>query len=109
MALQDIADLIFEPCVGNNRKQMICKKIIEEGRKGRVLVIDMRNHFEKEFDGAYGIVLYHKVVRRMKDLGILRVKVERDIETKKKHRIIELTPDAFEWFFKFKIIKVMKG
>ena len=106
MALQDVVDLVYERNLKNNKKRLVMQIILEETKKRDVPVMELLEKIKEQIGGTtYSRKVFYLVLKRLKELGILKVKTERDLETGKKYRVVVLTPEAFEYFLRNKVLK----
>ena len=108
MALIDLVDLIYEDNIKNTRKRKVVEIIVSESDSiTGAKVVDVLKKVQEEFGQKYGKKIFYQVLRRLKELGIAKVKQERDLEGNK-YRVVVLTPDVFEWRIRNKILKVLR-
>ena len=108
MALIDLVDLIYEDNIKNTRKRRVVEIIVSESDSiTGAKVVEVLKKVQEEFGKKYGKKIFYQVLRRLKELGIAKVKQERDLEGNK-YRVIVLTPDVFEWRVRNKILKVLR-
>ena len=108
MAMIDLLDLVYEDNIKNTTKRKVMEIIISETDTIGVPVIEVLQKVQKEFGKKYGKKVFYNVMKRLKDLGIAKIKWQRDLETGKRYKVILLTPDVFEWRFRNKILRVIQ-
>ncbi len=109
MALSDLVDLIYEDSIRNARKRRVVEIIVSESdHVTGAKVADVLRKVQEEFGEKYGRKIFYQVLGRLKELGIVKVKQERDLEGER-YRVVVLTPSVFEWRVKNKILKVLKA
>ena len=85
MALDDVVDLVYERNLKNMKKRMVMKIILEATRGMDVPVNELLEKVKNEIGATtYSRKVFYLVLKRLKELGILKVKTERDIETGKR-------------------------
>jgi len=85
MALDDVVDLVYERNLKNMKKRMVMKIILEATRGRDVPVNELLEKVKNEIGATtYSRKVFYLVLKRLKELGILKVKTERDIETGKR-------------------------
>ena len=108
MALIDLVDLIYEDNIKNTRKRRVVEIIVSESDSiTGARVVEVLKKVQEEFGKKYGKKIFYQVLRRLKELGIAKVKQERDLEGNK-YRVVVLTPDVFEWKIRNKILKILR-
>ena len=108
MSIKDLVDLIYEDNSKNIRKREILLFLLKNIDKETGTATYILREKIKKQHGKYGIKLFYQVLNRLKDLGICKVRIIRDLETGRKIRYIEFTPDAFEYKIR-QIIRSLRG
>ena len=110
MGLIDGVDLVYERNLKNNKKRRVMEVILEATKHNDVPVNELLEKIKDEIGATtYSRKVFYMVLKRLKELGIVKVKTERDIETDKRRRVVVLTPDAFEYFLRNKVLKSLRS
>lgn len=109
MGLIDVVDLVYERNLKNNKKRRVMEIILNATKHNDVPVNELLKRIEHEMGTTYSRKVFYIVLKRLKELGIVKVKTERDIETGKRRRTVVLTPDAFEYFLRNKVLKPLRS
>lgn len=110
MGLVDVVDLVYERNLKNMKKRRVMEVILEITKHGDIPVNELLEKVKDEVGATtYSRKIFYIVLKRLKELGIVKVKTERDIETEKRRRVVVLTPDAFEYYLRNKVLRSLRS
>jgi len=102
--LDDVIKLLYPDNIQNTQQEQTAKVIIGILREQGIVAVNELQKAVREKIGFNSNRSYYKVMKRLKDVGLVRIKTYRNEDGKRK-RYAVLTVQAFDYFIRQRVLR----